>query len=149
MPSTSAMFSAMVTIEPRYLVSVGSTLLRLIAVCISETTWPMSQRPMIQNAIAARILMARSVSVVLRKVWIECMSMQRRPVWKLAARLWVRACNDYCTGTCRTPRPDGQFSRVPRPGSVRVDLAQQAQRGVGRQVQQPCDVGHVVGQRGV
>jgi hypothetical protein len=68
MPSTSAMFSAMAMIEPRYLVSVGSTWLRFMPACIRPMTLPISQRPMIQKAMAARTLMASSVTVVLRKV---------------------------------------------------------------------------------
>ena len=61
------MFSITATIEPRYLVSVGSTWLRPIAACITSTTRPISQRPMIQKAMAARILIPSSVAVVLRK----------------------------------------------------------------------------------
>ena len=62
------MFSAMATIEPRYLVSVGSTWLRFMAACIIEMTWPISQRPTIQKAMAAMTLIASSETVVLRKV---------------------------------------------------------------------------------
>ena len=69
------MFSAMAMIEPRYLVSVGSTLLRFIAACIRPITQPISQRPTIQKARAASTFSASSVAVVLRKVCIECMSM--------------------------------------------------------------------------
>src|SRR5690606_19250759 len=66
MPSTSAMFSATAMIDPMYLVSVGSTLLRPIADWTSAITLPISQRPTIQNAIAARTLIARSAPVVRR-----------------------------------------------------------------------------------
>ena len=69
------MFSEIATIEPRYLVSVGSTSLRFIAACISETTLPISQRPTIQKAMAASTLTARSVAVVRRKFSIDEASM--------------------------------------------------------------------------
>ena len=67
MPSTNAMFSAIAMMEPRYLVSVGSTWLRFIAACIIAMTRPISQRPTIQKAMAARTLTASSETVVLRK----------------------------------------------------------------------------------
>jgi hypothetical protein len=38
-------------------------------------TLPISQRPTTQKAMAASTLMASSVTVVLRKFWIVCMSM--------------------------------------------------------------------------
>src|SRR5262245_61049867 len=75
MPRTRTMFSITATIEPRYLVSVVSTWLRAIAMLISPMTRPISQRPTIQNAIAARILMPSSTTVVLRNTWIACQSM--------------------------------------------------------------------------
>ena len=58
------MFSITATIEPRYLVSVGSTWLRAMAACMKSTRRPMSQRPTIQKAMAARILIPSSVAVV-------------------------------------------------------------------------------------
>ena len=61
------MFSITATIEPRYLVSVGSTWLRFIARCIRPTTMPISHRPTIQKAMAASTLIASSVTVVLTK----------------------------------------------------------------------------------
>jgi hypothetical protein len=79
------MFSATATMEPRYLVNVGSTLLRFMAACITEITRPMSQRPTIQKAIAARTLTANSETVVLRKFWMLDMS-----IWRDAPGFKVR-----------------------------------------------------------
>src|SRR5512139_3933666 len=100
MPSTSAMFSVTATIEPRYLVSVGSTLLRPIAALISAMTRPISQRPMIQKAIAASTLMPTSATVVLRNCWTACRSMVSFLVrsllpWGSDRRAWPGAGGRY------------------------------------------------------
>ncbi len=69
------MLRVTVTIEPRYFVNVGSTWLRPIAARISAVTRLISQRPTNQNASAARILMPRSIAVVLRNTLMACVSM--------------------------------------------------------------------------
>ena len=60
------MFRAIAMIEPRYLVSVGSTWLRFIAACISPITRPINQRPTIQNASAASTFSPMSIFVCTR-----------------------------------------------------------------------------------
>src|SRR5262245_2449322 len=74
MPRTSAMLSAIAMIDARYLVNVGSTWLRLMAARTSAATRLISQRPMNQNASAARTLSARSMAVVLRNCLVASMS---------------------------------------------------------------------------
>src|SRR5262245_45162852 len=74
------MFRAIVTIEPRYFVSVGSTWLTFIAARITSTTRLISHRPTIQNATAARILRPTAAAVVPRKVRIASKSMACLPL---------------------------------------------------------------------
>ena len=76
------MLSATATMEPRYLVSVGSTWLRFMVADITATTLLISQRPMIQKAMAEMILMASAEAVVVRKILTASrllMSMRKAP----------------------------------------------------------------------
>src|SRR6188474_1529071 len=90
MPRTSVTFSSTATIDPRYVVSVGSTALRFKAAPISAITRPISQRPANQKTSAVRILSPASTAVLVRNSRIACGSMVIIPYDKLPSDLNLR-----------------------------------------------------------
>ena len=122
------MFSAIATIEPRYLVSVGSTWLRFIAACITAITRPISQRPMIQNASRRQDLDGQFGGGGAQELLYALHVHGRYPLLSVSC---FRALPRRCSSRGVLPRRRGNYGRISRaPDQVQAARHATIRRGM-------------------